>query len=59
MTLVEKFAEQQRRHELSPQVRKWLAEIGKLGGSVTSPAKRQAARENGQLGGRPPKRGGS
>src|ERR1019366_7565868 len=33
--------------------RKWMAEIGKLGGSVTSAAKAKAAAENGKLGGRP------
>ena len=35
--------------------RKWMAEIGKLGGSVTSPAKAKASAENGKLGGRPKK----
>jgi len=35
--------------------RKWMAEIGKLGGSVTSAAKAKAAAENGKLGGRPKK----
>ncbi len=35
--------------------RKWMAEIGKLGGSVTSAAKARAAAENGKLGGRPKK----
>ena len=35
--------------------RKWMAEIGKLGGSVTSAAKVKAAAENGKLGSRPKK----
>ena len=35
--------------------RKWMAEIGKMGGSVTSSAKAKAAAENGRLGGRPKK----
>lgn len=35
--------------------KKWMAEIGKLGGSVTSAAKARAAAENGKLGGRPKK----
>jgi hypothetical protein len=35
--------------------RKWMAEIGKLGGSVSSPAKARASAENGKLGGRPRK----
>lgn len=35
--------------------RRWMAEIGKLGGSVTSAAKAKAAAENGKLGGRPKK----
>jgi len=29
---------------------------GRIGGKSTSPAKRAAARENGKLGGRPPKK---
>lgn len=29
---------------------------GKIGGKATTPAKRRASRENGKLGGRPPKR---
>ncbi len=33
------------------------AALGKLGGSVSSPAKRRAARENGKLGGRPRRKG--
>ena len=35
--------------------KKWMAEIGKMGGSVTSAAKAKAAAENGKLGGRPKK----
>lgn len=35
--------------------RKWMADIGRLGGSVTSMAKAKAAAENGKLGGRPRK----
>ena len=35
--------------------KKWMAEIGKLGGSVTSAAKARAAAKNGRLGGRPKK----
>ena len=58
MTLVEKFEEQQQRREPGRMVRLWLAEIGRRGGQVTSPAKREAARANGQLGGRPSKRAG-
>ena len=33
--------------------RLWMAKIGKRGGSVTSAAKKRAARANGKLGGRP------
>lgn len=33
----------------------WLAELGRVGGRVASPAKRAAARANGRLGGRPRK----
>ena len=33
--------------------RKWMAAIGKMGGSVTSAAKAKASAENGKLGGRP------
>src|ERR1035437_5222589 len=33
--------------------RKWMAEIGKFGGSTTSAAKAKASAENGKLGGRP------
>jgi hypothetical protein len=36
--------------------RRWMAEIGRQGGKVTSEAKAQAARENGRKGGRPRKR---
>lgn len=36
--------------------RQWMAEIGRRGGSATSPAKRKSARANGRLGGRPKKR---
>lgn len=35
--------------------RKWMAEIGKLGGSAASAAKAKAAAQNGKLGGRPKK----
>ena len=35
--------------------RKWMAAIGKMGGSVTSAAKAMASAENGKLGGRPKK----
>jgi hypothetical protein len=33
--------------------RKWMADIGKIGGSVTSAAKARTSAENGKLGGRP------
>lgn len=33
----------------------WMAEIGRIGGSRTSEAKRRAGRENGKKGGRPKK----
>jgi hypothetical protein len=33
--------------------RRWMAEIGRAGGSKTSAVKRNASRSNGQLGGRP------
>ena len=33
----------------------WMAELGRSGGSVTSPAKAAAVRENGKKGGRPRK----
>ena len=33
----------------------WMAELGRQGGSSRSPAKVEAARTNGQKGGRPPK----
>ena len=35
--------------------KKWMAEIGRSGGSVKSAAKKRAARVNGKLGGRPRK----
>ena len=35
--------------------KKWMTEIGKMGGSVTSAAKAKASAENGRLGGRPKK----
>jgi len=38
-------------------VKKYLAEIGKKGGSATSAAKAAAARKNGKKGGRPRKDG--
>ncbi len=37
-------------------VREYLASIGKKGGASKTPAKVVAARENGKLGGRPPKK---
>ena len=40
---------------ISALTAEWMAEIGKLGGSVTSAAKAKAAAENGKLGGRPRK----
>lgn len=36
--------------------RRWMSELGKRGGAVRSEAKAQAARTNGQKGGRPRKR---
>jgi hypothetical protein len=33
--------------------RRWMAEIGRRGGTATSPAKRKASRKNGLKGGRP------
>ena len=36
--------------------RAWMAQLGSIGGRVTSPAKAAAARSNGQKGGRPPVR---
>jgi hypothetical protein len=38
-------------------VKKYLAEIGKKGGSAKSKAKAEAARANGKKGGRPRKEG--
>jgi hypothetical protein len=35
--------------------RAWMAEVGRIGGSRTSEAKRRAGRENGKKGGRPKK----
>lgn len=35
--------------------RRWMAQLGKKGGSAKTEAKRQAAQENGAKGGRPPK----
>jgi hypothetical protein len=35
--------------------RRWMAQLGRKGGSVTSEAKRRAARANGAKGGRPPR----
>ena len=35
--------------------RKWMMEIGRLGGKATTPAKAKASAENGKLGGRPKK----
>jgi general stress protein YciG len=40
---------------LDTHSREWMAEIGRRGGQVTSPAKALAARLNGQKGGRPRK----
>lgn len=37
--------------------KKWMAEIGKLGGSKSTAAKVAASRQNGKLGGRPRKTG--
>ena len=34
--------------------KRWMAELGRMGGRVTSEVKRAAARVNGRLGGRPP-----
>jgi len=42
---------------MNDAVKKYLAEIGKNGGSVTSKAKAEAARKNGKRGGRPRKEG--
>ena len=35
--------------------RRWMAQMGRKGGSIKSEAKRQAARANGAKGGRPPR----
>jgi len=42
---------------LKPSVRRYLAKIGRKGGQVKSPAKAEAVRRNGLLGGRPRKDG--
>jgi hypothetical protein len=42
---------------MNDAVKKYLAGIGKKGGSVTSKAKAEAARKNGMQGGRPKKEG--
>ena len=42
---------------MNKAVSKYLAEIGRTGGQVSSPAKVRAARLNGQKGGRPAKKG--
>jgi hypothetical protein len=42
--------------QLPKAVRDWLAAIGRKGGEQTSHAKTAASRENGKLGGRPPKK---
>jgi len=45
---------------VNPTIAKYLAEIGRRGGEVNSPAKVTAARENGKRGRRPRKqKGGS
>lgn len=41
--------------KIDPAVSKYLARIGKKGGSASSEAKAAAVRENGKLGGRPRK----
>ncbi|MDP4300991.1 hypothetical protein [Leptothrix discophora] len=41
--------------DVEPSSREWMAEIGRRGGLVTSPAKAVAARLNGMKGGRPRK----
>lgn len=38
---------------LHPEVRKFLSEAGKIGGSSRSPLKQEASKNNGKLGGRP------
>jgi len=40
---------------LPKAVRRYLAQIGAKGGSASTPEKAAAVRENGKLGGRPPK----
>lgn len=40
---------------LHPIITKFLSNNGKKGGSRTSDRKRKSSRENGKLGGRPPK----
>ena len=42
--------------ELTEEQRKLLAEIGRIGGSRKTSAKRRACRENGKKGGRPKKK---
>jgi hypothetical protein len=42
---------------MNDAVKKYLAGIGKKGGSATSKAKAEAARRNGKKGGRPRKEG--
>jgi len=42
---------------MNDAVKKYLAKIGKKGGSATSKAKAEAARLNGKKGGRPRKEG--
>jgi general stress protein YciG len=42
---------------MNDAVKKYLAEIGKKGGSVTSKTKAETARKNGKKGGRPLKKG--
>ena len=41
--------------KIDPAVSKYLAKIGRRGGSASSEAKAAAVRENGKLGGRPRK----
>jgi hypothetical protein len=42
---------------MNTAVKKYLAEIGKKGGSAKSQAKAEASRKNGKQGGRPRKEG--